>query len=85
MRIKRLIITLTTLTFFWAGLVAPVQGAMLATGLTRFKVRKIPTAIVIPTGSELVQPGDPPLFRSPHPLLVDLRDRQARSREISFH
>ncbi|KPK27961.1 MAG: LysR family transcriptional regulator [Desulfobacterales bacterium SG8_35_2] len=34
-------------------------GAMLATGLTRLKVRKIPTAIVIPTGSELVQPGDP--------------------------
>jgi putative molybdopterin biosynthesis protein len=34
-------------------------GAMLATGLTRIKVRKIPTAIIIPTGSELVQPGEP--------------------------
>ena len=34
-------------------------GAMLATGLTEIKVRKTPTALVIPTGSELVQPGDP--------------------------
>jgi putative molybdopterin biosynthesis protein len=34
-------------------------GAMLATGLTEIKVRKIPVALVIPTGSELVQPGDP--------------------------
>ena len=34
-------------------------GAMLATGLTQIKVRKIPSAIVIPTGSELVQPGKP--------------------------
>jgi putative molybdopterin biosynthesis protein len=34
-------------------------GAMLATGLTSVKVRKKPTAIVIPTGSELVQPGAP--------------------------
>jgi putative molybdopterin biosynthesis protein len=34
-------------------------GAMLATGLTEIKVRKIPTALVIPTGSELVQPGNP--------------------------
>ncbi len=34
-------------------------GAMLATGLTEITVRKIPSAIVIPTGSELVQPGDP--------------------------
>jgi len=31
MRIKRLIITFTTLSFFWAGLVAPAQGDMLAT------------------------------------------------------
>jgi len=35
------------------------QGAMLATGLTEIEVRKTPTAIVIPTGSELVQPGEP--------------------------
>jgi len=34
-------------------------GAMLATGLTEIKVRKLPTALVLPTGSELVQPGDP--------------------------
>jgi putative molybdopterin biosynthesis protein len=34
-------------------------GAMLATGLTEIKVRRIPTAVVLPTGSELVQPGDP--------------------------
>jgi putative molybdopterin biosynthesis protein len=34
-------------------------GAMLATGLTEITVRKIPSAIVIPTGSELVQPGEP--------------------------
>lgn len=35
------------------------QGAMLATGLTEVKVRKIPSVKVIPTGSELVQPGEP--------------------------
>jgi len=34
-------------------------GALLATGLTEIKVRKTPTALVIPTGSELVQPGKP--------------------------
>ncbi len=34
-------------------------GAMLATGLTTINVREIPTALVIPTGSELVQPGEP--------------------------
>jgi len=34
-------------------------GAMLATALTEIKVRKIPHALVIPTGSELVQPGEP--------------------------
>jgi putative molybdopterin biosynthesis protein len=32
-------------------------GAMLATGLTEVLVRKVPSSIVIPTGSELVQPG----------------------------
>jgi putative molybdopterin biosynthesis protein len=32
---------------------------MLATGLIEIMVRKIPTAMVIPTGSELVQPGEP--------------------------
>ena len=34
-------------------------GAMLATGLTEIQVRTIPKAMVIPTGSELVQPGEP--------------------------
>ena len=34
-------------------------GAMLATGLTELAVRREPAAIVIPTGSELVQPGSP--------------------------
>jgi putative molybdopterin biosynthesis protein len=32
-------------------------GAMLATGLTEVAVRKKPSSIVIPTGSELLQPG----------------------------
>ena len=41
-------------------LIRPIDiGAMLATGLTEIKVLKIPRAIVIPTGSELVQPGEP--------------------------
>ncbi len=31
MRIKRLIITFSTLAFFWTSLIAPAQGAMLAT------------------------------------------------------
>ena len=40
--------------------VRPIDlGAMLATGLTEIKVRRKPTAMVIPTGSELVQPGEP--------------------------
>ena len=34
-------------------------GALLATGLTKVKVYRIPTAVVLPTGSELVQPGNP--------------------------
>lgn len=34
-------------------------GAMLATGLSQLKVRKIPNVLVIPTGGELVQPGNP--------------------------
>ena len=34
-------------------------GAMLATGLTEIKVQKMPAVLVIPTGSELVQPGEP--------------------------
>lgn len=39
--------------------VRPIDiGAMLATGLTDVKVRKTPTALIIPTGSELVQPGE---------------------------
>ncbi len=33
-------------------------GALLSTGLTEIKVCGIPSAIVIPTGSELVQPGE---------------------------
>jgi putative molybdopterin biosynthesis protein len=40
-------------------LIRPIDlGAMLATGLTEIAVRKTPRAIVIPTGSELVQPGE---------------------------
>jgi putative molybdopterin biosynthesis protein len=34
-------------------------GALLATGLTEIKVQKMPAVLVIPTGSELVQPGEP--------------------------
>ena len=34
-------------------------GAMLATGHTEIKVCPVPSAMVIPTGSELVQPGEP--------------------------
>lgn len=33
------------------------QGAMLATGVTEIMVRRPPKAVVIPTGSELIQPG----------------------------
>jgi len=36
------------------------QGAMLATGVTAVTVRKPPKAIVIPTGSELIQPDQQP-------------------------
>ena len=36
------------------------QGAMLATGVTRIKVQRIPKATVIPTGSELIQPDSAP-------------------------
>jgi putative molybdopterin biosynthesis protein len=35
------------------------QAAMLATGLLTVRVRPRPRAVVIPTGSELVQPGEP--------------------------
>ncbi len=35
------------------------QGAMLATGLTMVQVRPRPRVVVIPTGSELIQPGEP--------------------------
>jgi len=35
------------------------QGAMLATGLTAIQVRPRPRVVVIPTGSELIQPGEP--------------------------
>lgn len=34
-------------------------GAMLATGVQQVKVRPVPSVLVIPTGSELVQPGSP--------------------------
>ncbi len=34
-------------------------GAMLATGVNRVKVRRKPSVIVIPTGNEVVQPGEP--------------------------
>lgn len=36
------------------------QGAMLATGVTRVLVKKAPRVLVIPTGSELIQPGTAP-------------------------
>ena len=36
------------------------QGAMLATGVTKVQVKKRPKAHVIPTGSELIQPGQSP-------------------------
>jgi len=36
------------------------QGAMLATGVTEIKVLRPPKAHVIPTGSELIQPDQPP-------------------------
>lgn len=34
------------------------QGAMLATGVTDIKIKLAPRALVIPTGSELIQPGE---------------------------
>jgi putative molybdopterin biosynthesis protein len=34
------------------------QGAMLATGVTEIMVKRPPKAVVMPTGSELVQPGE---------------------------
>ncbi len=37
------------------------QGAMLATGVTEINVQCPPRAVVIPTGSELIQPGQPGL------------------------
>jgi putative molybdopterin biosynthesis protein len=41
-------------------LIRPIdQGAMLATGLTTVEVRRKPRVLVVPTGSELVQPGSP--------------------------
>jgi putative molybdopterin biosynthesis protein len=33
------------------------QGAMLATGITEIRVKRPPRSLVIPTGSELIQPG----------------------------
>ena len=36
------------------------QGAMLATGVTKIFVKKAPKVLVIPTGSELIQPGTAP-------------------------
>ena len=41
-------------------LIRPIDlGAMLATGLTQVTVRKKPACVVIPTGTELTQPGSP--------------------------
>jgi len=37
------------------------QGAMLATGVTRVPVKTAPQVVVIPTGSELIQPGTTPV------------------------
>ncbi len=36
------------------------QGAMLATGVTEVLIREAPRMMVIPTGSELIQPGETP-------------------------
>ncbi len=36
------------------------QGAMLATGVTKVLIKEAPTIVVIPTGSELIQPGTTP-------------------------
>ncbi len=36
------------------------QGAMLATGVTKLSIKKQPLVQVIPTGSELIQPGSTP-------------------------
>lgn len=36
------------------------QGAMLATGITKVAVKEAPQIVVIPTGSELIQPGSSP-------------------------
>lgn len=36
------------------------QGAMLATGVTSIAIKKAPQVLVIPTGSELIQPGTDP-------------------------
>jgi len=36
------------------------QGAMLSTGITRISVQRSPKTHVIPTGSELIQPDQPP-------------------------
>ncbi len=36
------------------------QGAMLATGVTKISIKKQPVVQVIPTGSELIQPGNTP-------------------------
>jgi len=36
------------------------QGAMLATGVTKISIKKQPLVQVIPTGSELIQPGNTP-------------------------
>ena len=41
-------------------LIRPIDlGALLATGLTEVTVRKKPACVVIPTGTELMQPGSP--------------------------
>ncbi len=36
------------------------QGAMLATGVTEVEVVRVPKAVVIPTGNELIEPGQAP-------------------------
>ena len=35
------------------------QGALLATGITEIEVKRAPQALVIPTGTELIQPDEP--------------------------
>jgi len=51
-------IVVTELVLAEGHRIRPIDlGALLAAGILTVKVRKVPTLLVIPTGSELVQPG----------------------------